>query len=164
MPWNLSVNTISKKVSWRKMLRDTLKDNNPTTKAFTDDELDTYLELSLSDANAWPTFTYFSFADVPDTWKGMIIQGARVMALYAQGLLEAGREFNITDNGIGFVPPTIGAYMQTAASSLMADYAATKEKIKGNVKPGPAGVGTFRVLAINPALQRLRHLREKRII
>ena len=86
------------------------------------------------------------------------------MALYAQGLLEQGREFTITDNGISFTPPGLGAYMQSTASAILAQYQKEKEDIKGNMKPAPHYLGTFRTLSVLPSFIRLKHLREKQII
>lgn len=132
--------------------------------AFTEDEIDMQLETSLADFNAWPMFTCYTWDTVPQEFIGVIVLGAQVFSLFAQGLLESGREFTITDNGISFNPPQISGYMQTAASTLLQTYTEMKEKIKANLKPHPAGIGTFRVTSILPALTRLRHLRAKQII
>jgi hypothetical protein len=146
------------------MLRVRLKDIVPQCYAFTEDELDMLLETSLSDFNAWPTFTHFTWDTLPENFLGVIVLGAQVFGLFSQGLLEAGREFTISDNGITLNPPAISGYMQTTASTLLQSYTDMKEKIKSNVKPSPAGIGTFRVTSIMPALTRLRHLRQKQII
>lgn len=146
------------------MTRAMLKDTDPSCWAFTEDEVDMYLEGSLSDFNSTPMFTSFTWDSLEDRWLHIIALGGVVFALYAQGLIEAGREFSITDNGISFTPPQISGYMQTTASQLLAHYTEKKNLTKGNFKPRPSGVGTFRVLAIHPHLFRLRHLREKRII
>lgn len=146
------------------MLRVKLKDIVPECWAFSEDEIDMFLETSLSDFNATPTFTFFTWDTLPEIYLAIIAMGGHVWALYAQGLLEAGREFNITDNGIAFTPPQISGYMQTMASSILAAYTDLKEKIKANIKPGPAGIGTFRVLSLLPQLSRLRHLRSKQIV
>lgn len=146
------------------MLRVRLKDIVPQCWAFTEDELDMQLETSLADFNAWPMFTCYTWDTVPQEFIGVIVLGAQVFSLFAQGLLESGREFTITDNGISFNPPQISGYMQTAASTLLQTYTEMKEKVKANLKPHPAGVGTFRVTSIMPCLMRLRHLRSKQII
>jgi hypothetical protein len=146
------------------MTRVRLKDIEPKCWAFSEDEVDMQLETSLSDFNAWPTFTCFTWDTLPETFLGVITLGAQVFSLYAQGLLEAGREFTITDNGVSFVPPQISGYMQSTASALLQSYTDMKEKIKANIKPSPAGIGTFRVMSMLPGLMRLRHLRAKQII
>ena len=98
-----------------------------------------------------------------DRWLDIITKGAVVWALYAGSLIEAGREFTITDNGISFTPPPVSDKMQSYASSLLQHYDTNLTEIKSNFKPLPAAVGVFSVLDISPSLRRLRHLREKRI-
>jgi len=148
------------------MVRVMLKDFklSPKVQAFQDDELNVMLDISLADFNAQPMFTNFDWNSMQSIWLGIICRGAFIMGLFAQGLLEQGREFNITDNGISFQPPGLGAYMQSMASSVMAQYAKEKEDTKGNMKPSPAYLGTFRTYNLNPMLTRLRHLRERQII
>jgi len=146
------------------MTRVRLKDIDAKCWAFSEDEIDLQLEMSLSDFNAWPTYTCFSWDTLPENFLGVITLGAQVFSLMAQGLLEAGREFSITDNGISFVNPPISTYMQSTATTLLSSYTEMKEKIKSNMKPSPAGIGTFRVMSILPGLTRLRHLRQKQII
>ena len=146
------------------MLRARLKDIDPQCWAFSEDEIDMQLEVALSDFNSAPTFTYWTWDTIPDIYLSTIVLGAQIFALYAQGLLEAGREFTITDQGIMFQPPQISNYIQTMASTLLATYTAQRDAIKANIKPQPAAIGTFRVLSLMPTLARLRHLREKRIV
>lgn len=145
------------------MTRVMLKDIDPNCWAFQEDEIDMFLEASLADFNAEPTFTNFNWHDLEDRWLHIIALGAAVMGLYAQGLVEVGREFVITDNGISFQPPAISGYIQSTASQLLAHYDQLKQRIKGNMKPRPQGVGMFIPLAIHPAFIRLRHLRERRL-
>jgi len=146
------------------MARAQLKDTDPTCWAFSEDEIDMYLESALSDFNATPMFTRFQWHDLEDRWLHILALGAQVFALFAQGLVEVGREFVITDNGISFQPPPISSHFQSTATTLLAHYQQNKELIKGNMKPTPSAVGVFTVLAINPMLTRLRHLRERRIV
>jgi len=154
----------------RQLLRAMLKDggyqdafsaSSPECKVFTDEELTALLEGALSYFNGIPHFTDYTFITLPQRWYMIITQGAFLLSLAAQGLREVGREFNITDNGISFTPPAISAYLQTVHSTQYATWITEIDKIKSNIKPQPRAVGTFRVLALNPALLRLRHLREK---
>jgi hypothetical protein len=145
------------------MTRVMLKDIDSSCWAFQEDEIDMFLEASLADFNAEPTFTNFNWHDLEDRWLHVIALGAQVMALYAQGLIEVGREFVITDNGISFQPPAISNYMQSTASQLLGHYDQLKQRIKSNMKPRPQGIGLFQPLAIHPAFLRLRHLRERRL-
>lgn len=145
-------------------VRAMLKDTVPEVWSFTEDEIDAYLETSLLDFNSHPTFTCFHWNDLDISFLHVITLGAVVFALFAQGLLEAGREFTINDNGISFTPPQISNRLSTTAQIYLQQYAELKEKIKANIKPNPRGLGMFRVLNIQPALQRLRHLRERQLI
>jgi len=145
------------------VVRAMLKDTDPTCFAFSDDEIDLYLESSLWAFNAKPTFTAFLWDNLQERWLDIIAKGAVIWALYAQGLIEAGREFTITDNGISFTPPPVSDKMHAYASTLLAHYERELLDIKQNFRPIPAAVGIFSVLDVSPALRRLRHLREKRI-
>ena len=145
------------------MTRVKLKDTDSTCWAFSEDEIDMFLESALADFNAEPTFTNFNWNDLEDRWLHILSLGATVFALYAQGLIEVGREFTITDNGISFTPPAISGYIQSTASSLLQHYDTTKQRVKQNMKPRPQGVGMFVPLAIHPSFLRLRHLRERRL-
>lgn len=153
-----------KKLKVSALLRAYLKDRDSRNYAFENDEISLFLDGSLSDINAWPTFTSYDWVTVPFDWMHLLAMGGQVMALYAQALIEAGREFQITDNGIQFNPPGLSSAMTTIAGSLVQQYTERKEKLKYNIKPEPRGIGTYRVLAVNPYLIRLRHLREKRIV
>lgn len=145
------------------LVRVMLKDTDPGCQAFTDDEIDMYLEGSLWAFNARPTFTAFLWDHMQDRWLDIIAKGATVWALYAQSLIESGREFTITDNGISYTPPPVSDKIQSYASALLQHYTAELTEIKSNFKPLPAAVGMFSVLDISPSLRRLRHLREKKI-
>lgn len=144
-------------------LRNMLRDTDPSCQAFTNDELDLYLEASLWAFNAKPTFTSFLWDNLQERWADIIVKGATVWSLYAQGLIEAGREFQITDNGISFTPPPVSDKLHSYAAALLAHYERELLDIKQNFRPIPAAVGVFSVLDISPSLRRLRHLREKRI-
>lgn len=145
------------------IVRAMLKDTDPGCFAFTDDEVDMYLEGSLYAFNARPTFTAFLWDNLQERWLDIICKGAVIWALFAQGLIEAGREFTITDNGISFTPPPVSDKIHGYATALLAHYDAQLAEIKQNFRPIPAAVGIFSVLDVSPSLRRLRHLREKRI-
>lgn len=133
---------------------------------FTDEQLVEFLCISLSEFNARPHFSIFTFAErrVIIQWKHIITEGANIIALAAQVLLEAGREFQVTDNGINFQPPPLSTTMSSQYGMKLTSYNEKLDMIKLNLKPEPMGLGTFRVLAISPAFLRLRHLRAKQIV
>lgn len=145
------------------VVRAMLKDTDATCFAFSQDEIDLYLESSLWAFNAKPTFTNFQWCNIQERWLDIISKGAVIFALYAQGLLEVGREFTINENGISFTPPPVSEKLHSYASAMMAHYEKELLDIKQNFRPMPGAVGIFDISAISPSLKRLRHLREKRI-
>ncbi len=120
----------------------------------------------LSEFNQIPHFTNFTFADprIQTIFADVIIQGAVILALAAQALIEKGREFVITDNGVTYQPPQVAELLNNQYGQQLADYKEKVKYIKANMKPDPLGLGTFRVTAISPNYLRLRHLRQRQII
>jgi hypothetical protein len=133
---------------------------------FTDDELICFLTSALSGFNEYPHFTQFTFSDpqIYTLFAEIVVQGAVLLAFAAQALIEKGREFSITDNGVTYQPPQISEILNSQYSAQLADYKEKLKIIKASLKPQPLGLGTFRVTSINPNYLRLRHLRERQII
>jgi hypothetical protein len=133
---------------------------------FTDDELICFLVSALSGFNEYPHFTQFKFSheQVYTIFAEIIVQGAVLLAFAAQALIERGREFSITDNGVTYQPPAISEILNSQYSAQLADYKEKLKIIKASLKPQPLGLGTFRVTSVNPNYLRLRHLRERQII
>ena len=132
---------------------------------YTTAELVTFLVMALGEFNETPHFTAFTFEDNPiiETFYAILVQGATLMALSSQALIERGREFQITDNGIGFTPPTISELLNTQWQTELANWYERIKLIKHNMKPNPLGLGTLRPLAAAPQFRRLRHLKERQI-
>jgi len=133
---------------------------------FSDEELLCFLRASLSEFNQVPHFTSFGFAAplICDRFAHVIVEGAFILAMAAQTLIEAGREFTVTDNGITFQPPPMTQVLNNNLSAFLQRHTDMLKFIKANLKPAPRGVGTFRVLAVSPAYLRLRHLRQRQIV
>jgi len=133
---------------------------------FSEDELICFLVGSLSEFNQTPHFTTFSFADqqIQETFMHIVTQGAALLAMAAQTLIEKGREFVITDAGISMSPPAISEILNSQYSVQLADYRSMLKSIKCSLKPNIKALGTFRVTAIAPAYMRLRHLRARSVI
>lgn len=91
------------------------------TDIFSTDHLVGFLVLSLSDFNQTPAFTYFRFDDTRciEFFTEVLISGAALYALASQALIERGREFQITDNGITFDPPNISEMLNTQYATLL---------------------------------------------
>jgi len=129
-------------------------------------ELVWLLRCSLSEFNQTPHFTAFTFEDPVsyDRFAHVIVEGACIVAWGAQRLIEAGKEFNIQDNGISLSPPALSATLNNELSQFLSGHRENLKYIKNSIKPYPIGFGGFRVLAVSPAYSRLRHLRERRIV
>lgn len=131
---------------------------------FTYDVLVTFLAMALSDFNQTPYFTNFTFEDtnIIDQFMDILVKGATLYALSSQALLERGREFQISDNGIQFTPPTVSDMLNTQYSTLLSNYYDQLKYIKNSMRPAPRGLGTMTITTTNPNVQRLRHLRARR--
>jgi len=133
---------------------------------FSDDELICFLVNGLSEFNQYPHFTGYTFADdaITGIFADIIVQGAVLVALAAQALIEKGREFTITDNGLSYQPPMISEILQSQYTAQVTDYKDKLKMIKCSLKPSAIGLGSFRITSISPAYSRLRHLRQRQII
>jgi len=134
---------------------------------FSNEELTWFLECSLSEFNQTPHFTDFTFdmEVIYNRFSHVIVDGALLVSLLAQSLIENGKEFNINDNGISITPPQLSSTMSSYFNTIISQHRETLKFIKNSIKPSPVGFGTFRVLgSANPAINRLRHLRARRII
>jgi len=133
---------------------------------FSVESLTCFIADSLTEFNAIPFFTNFTFEDTEILRKfhHYIVQGATIMALASKSLLERGREFQFTDNGISFNPPTVSELMQTQWSTELQNHFEAIKMIKNSLRPAPLGLGTLTVSSSgNPAIARLRHLRARRL-
>lgn len=134
---------------------------------FSIDTLTTFLATALWQFNQTPFFTFFQFDDANfiEQFGEILVEGATLYALASHALIERGREYTITDNGINFNLPTISDLMNTQYSSLLSVYMDQLKYIKNSLRPAPSGLGIFSVNSgVNPAVARLRHLRARRII
>lgn len=134
---------------------------------FSVDMLVTFLATALWDFNQVPFFTFFQFDDdyFVEQFGEILVEGATLYALASKALIERGREFTLSDNGINFTPPTVSDLMNTQYSSLLSHYWEKLKFIKASLRPAPRGLGVFSMnSAINPAFARLRHLRARRLI
>jgi len=133
---------------------------------FKDNELICFLINGLSEFNSYPHFTNFSFADqqIQTIFMDIVVQGALILALAAQALIEKGREFSITDNGVTYQPPQVSDMLNTQYSAQLQDYKEKLKMIKASLKPNILSLGTFRVTSISPNFLRLRHLRSRQIV
>lgn len=131
---------------------------------YSTDMLVTFLVMSLSNFNQIPYFTSFTFEDtqIIDQFLDIIVQGATLYALASKALIERGREFQITDNGLAFTPPTVSELLNTQYNTLLTSYNENLKYIKNSMRGAPKGLGTLTITATNPNVARLRHLRARR--
>lgn len=133
---------------------------------FTVESLTCFLADSITLFNEIPHFTFFTFEDteIVQQFHNLIVQGATIMALASKALLERGREFQFTDQGLSFNPPTVSELMQSEWNGELANHFEKVKLIKSNMKPSPLGLGTLTIsTSRNPAIARLRHLRARQI-
>lgn len=131
---------------------------------FSADQLVAFLAMALSEFNETPHFTLFTFdqVDIMQNFMGILVQGAAIIALSSQALIERGREFQINDNGLGFTPPGVSDILNTQYNTELANWYERIKLIKFNLKPSPVGLGSMRITGA-PQVMRLRFLRARQI-
>lgn len=131
---------------------------------FSVDILTTFLVMSLSNFNQIPYFSNYTFDDTwfIDEFLDILVQGATLYSLASQALIERGREFNISDNGIQFTPPTVSEMLNGQYGTLLSSYNENLKYIKNSLRYHPLGLGTMTITAGNPNVMRLRNLRARR--
>jgi hypothetical protein len=134
---------------------------------FSVDTLVTFLATALWDFNQVPYFTDFQFDEDSfiRQFGEILVEGATIYAMASQALIERGREFTLSDNGINFTPPTVSDMLNTQAGALQTQYFEKLKYIKNSIRPEPLGSGlmNYNTGALNPAFRRLRHLRERKL-
>jgi hypothetical protein len=137
-----------------------------TCDIFSVDILTTFLATSLWEFNQTPYFTSFKFDndEFIDQFGQILVEGAALYALGSKALIEQGRMFNITDNGVSFTPPAMGEMLNTQYAGLLTAHFEHLKQIKASIRPGPLGLGVFGMTSgINPAIRRLSQVRARRI-
>lgn len=126
------------------------------------------LVMSLSNFNLVPHFTSFTWESDPSfflIFGELVIEGAYIYALAGQALLEAGRNYSISDAGLVFTPPTVGDMLNSQYGTTLTAYNEKLKYTKSSMKPSSISLGSYSVTTgTNPAIRRLRFLRERQII
>lgn len=131
------------------------------------ESLTTFLAMALSDFNQTPYFTFITFDQTPyiDQFAEVLVQGATLYGLASMALIERGREFQLTDAGLNFNPPSVAEMLNTQYNSLMAIYNERLKYIKNSLRPYPLGLGVFSMTnGMIPAIRNLARVRERRIL
>jgi hypothetical protein len=132
---------------------------------YTIPQLITFLIASMSAFNMIPHFTNYSYEDTDfiGTFGEILVRHALIYALASKALIERGREFQITDNGVSFQPPGVSDILSTQYSNEYTQWKDHVDLIKKNFKPSPLGLGTLRPMAASPQYLRLRHLKSRSV-
>lgn len=98
--------------------------------------LEAFVHLSLSNFNQTPYFTFWGLDDnkFVDVFTEILVEGAVIYALGSQALLERGREFQITDNGLNFTPPGVSELLNTQYSTLLQHHFEKLRLIKMSIR------------------------------
>lgn len=131
------------------------------------DTLITFVCQSLTMFNEEPHFTMFTWEDtyIIDQFYNVLVQGAVILALASQALIERGSEYNLSDNGISFTPPTVAELLSSQWSTELTNHTDKIKRIKLSMKPGPLGLGSaWSMYGTNPAIRRLQRLKQRRIL
>jgi len=103
---------------------------------YSNNQLSLFLDLSLSEFNQIPYFTSFTWDD-PEfitTFANILVEGAVLLCLASQSLIERGREFQFVDGyqAISFTPPTISEMLETQYSVLIGHHFEKLKLIKSD--------------------------------
>jgi len=133
---------------------------------FADADLISFICSALSEFNMTPTISGFTFADpvVSTLFADVLTQGSMLIAWAGQAILEAGREFQITDAGVQILPPPVSSTITAQYNAQLVDYRGKLKEIKRNLRAMPRGLGAGSILTRNPQVLRQRHRREGRIL
>jgi hypothetical protein len=131
---------------------------------FSVDQLTAFIVGALSAFNEIPTFTAFTFesSEVINIFWEVLVQHAVIYALASKALVERGREFSITDNGVSFQPPTVSELLNTQFSAELGNWDAKVKLIKMNCKPSPLAISLGSSMG-SPRLRILRTARARQI-
>lgn len=102
---------------------------------FGHETLEAFIQLSLSDFNQTPYFTFYTFDDstIIDTFAEILVEGATLYALSSQALIERGREFTIGNNGLNIAPPSIADMLNTQYCTLLNHHWEKLKTIKSRI-------------------------------
>jgi hypothetical protein len=137
-----------------------------TCDIFSVDVLTAFLATSLWEFNQVPYFTFFQFDqnEFVDQFGQILVEGAALLALGSVALIEQGRQFTITDQGMSFTPPAMGEMLNGQYGGLLTLHWDKLKYIKNSIRPVPLSLGVFNSMSgANPALRRMAMLRARRI-
>jgi len=134
---------------------------------FSVETLTTFIAMALAYFNSIPYFTFFTMDDdgFIAQFGEILAEGAVMWAMASQALIERGREYQISDNGLSFTPPTVSELLNSQSSAMMQQYYDQVKLIKNSLRPAALGLGVFSLnSSVNPAFKRMRHNQKGRAI
>lgn len=125
------------------------------------DDMESFIWLALSEFNATPTFTSYTFADptIYTIFSDLIVEGAYLKSLPSIIPAEVGREWVVTDDGISVTPASVSGALNNILSALYSEYRAKLKEAKRNHRPAPLGMGAGQLAVAHPTFRRLRNIR-----
>lgn len=132
---------------------------------FSTDTLITFICMALSKFNQTPYKTHFTFDDTDFIGDHLEIltRLASLHALSSKALIERGAEYQITDSGINFNPPSVAEMLNTQFNTELTQTWTELDLIKSSMRPHPMSLGIFSMNSgSNTQFARLRHKREGR--
>lgn len=128
---------------------------------YTVSQLTAFLITGLTEFNGIPHFTNFTFEDnyFIDMWGTVLVQRAALDALASKALIERGREFDVSDNGVSFKPPGVSDLLSSQWNTELTNWWDKVKLIKQNLKMPGLGIGSYRTLGVSPQVMRMRHRR-----
>jgi len=103
---------------------------------FSQEVLEGFINLSISDFNQIPDFTAFTLNDDKfiELFSAILVEGSVLYALSSQALIERGREFMMENNGVYFEPPSVSELLNTQYCTLLEHHWVKLKEIKLNIK------------------------------
>lgn len=125
------------------------------------EDMESFLWLALSEFNATPTFTAYTFADpsIYTIFSDLVVEGAYLKSLPSLIPAEVGREWVVTDDGISVTPASVSGALNNILSALYSEYRAKLKEAKRNHRPSPLGMGAGQLAVAHPTFRRLRNIR-----
>lgn len=116
------------------------------------------MDQALSTINATPTFTSYTYGNIPDEFKSLLTMGTLINVLPKLILLEKAKAMSFEDQGQSWTPPDLSAAFESRLKDLKEDFNNLRKEIKHNIRPIPRAVGSLKALFISPQMLKWRHV------
>ena len=113
---------------------------------------------ALSDINAEPTPSNFTFGSYPRNWHNLLTLGTIYYILPKLMILETAKTMQFNDQGQTWTPPNMADLFSKLLEHYEKAFETRRKAIKQNIRPGPLAVGSLRALYVSPQFLKFRHL------